>query len=78
MTHAQAILWDKQHNNLFFVISTSDGAAKVVVNAPYKLRKTQAKLDVVINAYRLNVEKLKGEKDEIAGGYVELLEGSCE
>ncbi|WP_334470784.1 phage minor head protein [Arsenophonus sp. PmNCSU2021_1] len=75
MTHAQAVLWDKQHNNLLFVISTSDGTAKVVVNAPYKLRKTQDQLDVVINAYRLNVEKLKGE---IAGGHLELLEGSLE
>ncbi|WHQ26751.1 phage minor head protein [Edwardsiella anguillarum] len=73
LAHPQAVLWDKRHNNLLYVVASRDGLAKVVVNAPFGIKKHPDQLDVVINAYRVESQVLQGD---IAGGWLELLEGS--
>ncbi|EJR3392389.1 minor capsid protein [Salmonella enterica] len=75
IAHPQAILWDKLHRNLMYIVETADGTAKVIVSAPYNLKHQKGKevLDVVINAYRFkDVASLKAE---IRGGNIEILEG---
>lgn len=73
LTHPEAVLWDKRHNNLLYLITTKDGMAKVAVNAPYNLKRQPDQLDVIVNVYRVeNMDKLKSD---IQGGWLELLEG---
>ncbi|MCX9038873.1 phage minor head protein [Citrobacter portucalensis] len=72
----QAVLWDKVHSNLIYLVSSQTGTAKVVVNAPYAIKRQVDLLDVLINAYRLtDVGDLKAD---IAGGKIEILEGSID
>ncbi|EIS9025537.1 minor capsid protein [Salmonella enterica] len=73
LAHPKAVLWDKRHNNLMYLIDTKDGTAKIAVNAPYGIKRQPDKLDVIVNAYRVeNMDKLKSD---IQGGQLELLEG---
>ncbi|EBA4379730.1 phage head morphogenesis protein [Salmonella enterica] len=72
LAHPEAVLWDKVHRNLMYIVETRDGTAKIVVNAPYSLKRQPDQLDVVINAYRVN--KFDIEK-AIEGGKLELIEG---
>lgn len=72
LARAEAVLWDKVHHNLMYIVTTKDGLAKIVVNAPYSIKRQPDKLDVVINAYRVN--KFDIEK-AIEGGKMELIEG---
>lgn len=73
LAHPEAVLWDRAHNNLMYIVTTKDGLAKVVINAPYRVRKNPDQLDVIINAYRANRDKLQGDID---GGHLEILEGA--
>lgn len=75
MAHPQAVLWDKRHNNLLYVVATKDGLAKVVVNAPFGVKKHPDSLDVLINAYRVEAQTLRSD---VAGGWLEVLEGSMD
>lgn len=75
MAAPQAVLWDKRHNNLLYVVTSSDGAAKVAVNAAQSVKRVPDTLDVLINAYRVDVQSLK---TDIAGGWLEVLEGSVD
>ncbi|EDT4389789.1 minor capsid protein [Salmonella enterica] len=76
LAHPKAVLWDKRHNNLMYLIDTKDGTAKIAVNAPYGIKRQPDKLDVIVNAYRVeNMDKLKSD---IQGGQLELLEGSVD
>ncbi|MJG42264.1 phage head morphogenesis protein, partial [Salmonella enterica subsp. salamae] len=72
LARAEAVLWDKVHHNLMYIVTTKDGLAKIVVNAPYGIKRQPDSLDVVINAYRVN--KFDIEK-AIEGGKLELIEG---
>lgn len=73
MAAPQAVLWDKVHSNLIYLVSVREGTAKVVVNAPYALKRQADLLDVLINAYRLpDVGSLKAA---VAGGNMDVLEG---
>ncbi|HHE8443104.1 TPA: phage minor head protein [Citrobacter braakii] len=73
MAAPQAVLWDKVHRNLIYLVSARDGTAKVVVNASYALKRQADLLDVLINAYRLpDVGSLKAA---VAGGNMDVLEG---
>ncbi|EJR7284408.1 phage head morphogenesis protein [Citrobacter freundii] len=73
MAAPQAVLWDKVHSNLIYLVSAREGTAKVVVNAPYALKRQADLLDVLINAYRLpDVGPLKAA---VAGGNMDVLEG---
>jgi len=72
----QAVLWDKVHGNLIYLVSSSTGTAKIMVNAPYTLKRQADLLDVLVNAYRLpDIGDLKAD---IAGGKIEVLEGSID
>ncbi|HAT1683956.1 TPA: phage head morphogenesis protein [Klebsiella oxytoca] len=73
IAHPQAILWDKLHRNLMYVVGTADGTAKIVVDAPYNLKRQKEVLDVVINAYRF--KDIASLRAEILGGNLEILEG---
>ncbi|MEA1063934.1 phage minor head protein [Erwinia sp. HR93] len=75
MAAPQAVLWDKRHNNLLYIVTSSDGAAKVAVNAAQSVKRVPDTLDVLINAYRVEVQSLK---TDIAGGWLEVLEGSVD
>jgi len=73
MANPQAILWDKRHHNLLYIVTSRDGAARVVVNAAQSLKRQPDTLDVLINAYRItDISKIKSD---IAGGMLEVLEG---
>lgn len=72
INNPQAVLWDVKKNNLLY-ISRGDGLMKMVVNAPYKLKGQQDVLDVIINAYRVNLTDLRRG---IAGGLYQILSGS--
>lgn len=72
LARAEAVLWDKVHHNLMYIVTTKDGLAKIVVNAPYGIKRQPDSLDVVINAYR--VKKIALE-DDIRGGKLEVIEG---
>ncbi|EFR1979961.1 phage head morphogenesis protein [Salmonella enterica] len=69
---AEAVLWDKVHHNLMYIVTTKDGLAKIVVNAPYGIKRQPDSLDVVINAYRVKKVALE---DDIRGGKLEIIEG---
>ncbi|WP_334467906.1 phage minor head protein [Arsenophonus sp. PmNCSU2021_1] len=72
----QAVLWDKAHQNLLFLVPGKAGLARIVVNASYGVKKHPDTLDVVINAYRiLNLNKVKSD---LAGGKLELLAGTLD
>lgn len=71
----QAVLWDKRHNNLLYIVATRDGTAKVAVNAAQSVKKQKDVLDVLINAYRVDVQSLI---TDIAGGWLEVLEGKID
>ncbi|ECC9274881.1 phage head morphogenesis protein [Salmonella enterica subsp. enterica] len=76
LAHPKAVLWDKRHNNLMYLIDTKDGTAKIAINAPYSIKRQPDQLDVIVNAYRVeNMDKLKAD---IQGGQLELLEGSVD
>ena len=75
MAAPQAVLWDKRHNNLLYIVTSSDGTAKVAVNAAQSVKRVPDTLDVLINAYRVEVQSLK---TDIAGGWLEVLEGSVD
>ena len=70
-----AVLWDKRHNNVLYIVTTTDGKARVAVNVAQTVKRQPAPLDVLVNAYRVNPEKLKGDID---GGWLEVLEGSVD
>ncbi|ECX5959780.1 phage head morphogenesis protein [Salmonella enterica subsp. enterica serovar Newport] len=72
LARAEAVLWDKVHHNLMYIVTTKDGLAKIVVNAPYGIKRQPDKLDVVINAYRVNKFDIA---KAIEGGKLELIEG---
>ncbi|HFI6318376.1 TPA: phage minor head protein [Escherichia coli] len=76
LTKPQAVLWDRRHNNLIYLVSAGTGTAKVVVNAAYSLKRQADRLDVLINAYRL--PDISALKSDIAGGVVEILEGTLD
>lgn len=68
-----AVLWDTGHRNLLYVYGASDGRTlKIVVNAPFSMRKQPDEVDVVINAYKIGAEKLK---EGVKSGVYELLGG---
>lgn len=71
LNNPQAVLWDKKHSNLLYVFpALNDGESiKVVVNAPTKIKKARAQLDVLVNTYRVNTSHLKQVSD------YEVLEG---
>ncbi|EJX9699392.1 phage head morphogenesis protein, partial [Salmonella enterica] len=72
LAHPEAVLWDKVHRNLMYIVETRDGTAKIVVNAPYGIKRQPDKLDVVINAYRVKKVALE---DDVRGGKLEIIEG---
>lgn len=73
LAHPDVVLWDKVHKNLLYIVTSKDGLAKIVVNAPYGIKRQRDQLDVVINAYRFrDVEDLKAD---IRSGKLEILEG---
>ncbi|EKL3458530.1 minor capsid protein [Salmonella enterica] len=73
LAHPDAVLWDKVHKNLLYIVTSKDGLAKIVVNAPYGIKRQRDQLDVVINAYRFrDAEDLKAD---IRSGKLEILEG---
>lgn len=72
LARAEAVLWDKVHHNLMYIVTTKDGLAKIVVNAPYGIKRQPDSLDVVINAYRVKKVALE---DDIRGGKLEIIEG---
>ncbi|HAF2129920.1 TPA: hypothetical protein G9F27_004175 [Salmonella enterica] len=76
LAHPEAVLWDKSHNNLMYIVTTKDGLAKIVVNAPFGIKRQPDQLDVVINTYRIrDVSDLKAD---IRSGKLELLEGEVD
>ncbi|MCH5494558.1 minor capsid protein [Salmonella enterica subsp. diarizonae serovar 16:z10:e,n,x,z15] len=72
LARAEAVLWDKVHHNLMYIVTTKDGLAKIVVNAPYGIKRQPDSLDVVINAYRVKKVALE---DDVRGGKLEIIEG---
>lgn len=75
VAHPTAVLWDKANNNLLYVGAGEDGRpVRVVINAAMKLRKQVNPLDVIINAYTVNTDKLQAG----LGSQYELLQGSLE
>ena len=68
---AQAVLWDKQKNNLLYIAKGSD-TMKIVINAPYNLKGQKDALDVVINAYKASVVDLQ---KSVKGGQYAVLKG---
>ncbi|EHE1439651.1 phage head morphogenesis protein, partial [Escherichia coli] len=72
----KAVLWDKRHNNLMYIVESKDSSVQIAVNAPYSLKRQPDKLDVIVNAYRvINMDKLKSD---IRGGMLEVLEGDID
>lgn len=71
MARPQAVLWDNRNSNLVYVLETGgDAAYKAVVNAPYRLPRSEpVPLDVTVNAYQVRAADLKS-------GQYELLEGT--
>ena len=74
LANPQAVLWDKKNRNLVYVAQADSQAGyKVVVNAPYRLKRSEpAPLDVVINAYQAPMRNLRDRNQ------YELLEGTLE
>ena len=72
LAHPQAVLWDRAKQNLVYVAGVADDSAvKIVVNAPYRLPKSEpAPLDVVVNAYRIRASDLKGAQYELLEGTI--------
>ena len=68
---AQVVLWDKQKNNLLYIAEGSD-TMKIVINAPYHLKKQPDTLDVVVNAYKASVVDLQ---KSVKGGMYIVLKG---
>lgn len=76
LARPKAVLWDKRHNNLMYIVENKDGSVQIAVNAPYSLKRQPDKLDVIVNAYRvINMDKLKSD---IRGGMLEVLEGQID
>ena len=62
LARPKAVLWDKRHNNLMYIVENQDGSVQIAVNAPYSLKRQPDKLDVIVNAYRvINMDKLKSD-----------------
>lgn len=61
LSKPQAVLWDKVNQNLVYVVdANADAGYKVVVNAPYRLKRSEpVPLDVVINAYQAPMRNLR-------------------
>ena len=58
---------------MLYVYGSDDGRTlKIVVNAPFSMRKQPDEVDVVINAYKIGTEKLK---EGVKSGVYELLGG---
>ncbi|OCG27195.1 phage head morphogenesis protein [Gilliamella sp. HK2] len=68
---AQAVLWDKQKNNLLYIAKGSD-TMKIVINAPYNLKGQKDALDIVINAYKASIVDLQ---KSVKGGQYAVLKG---
>lgn len=68
---AQAVLWDKQKNNLLYIAKGSD-TMKIVINAPYNLKGQKDALDIVINAYKASIVDLQ---KSVKGGLYAVLKG---
>lgn len=68
---AQAVLWDKQKNNLLYIAKGRD-TMKIVINAPYSLKGQKDVLDVVINAYKASIVDLQ---KSVKGGLYAVLKG---
>jgi SPP1 gp7 family putative phage head morphogenesis protein len=74
LAQPQAVLWDNKHNNLLFIYpSENNNKIKMVVNAPYGIKKLNDKLDVLINAYKINAFHLM---NGINVGVYEVLVGN--
>lgn len=65
------VVWDKLHKNLIYF--SPDKTFQIVVDAPGKLKKTNEKLDAVINAYKINFER--DIKKAIEGGNYQIIRG---
>ncbi len=49
-----AVFWDKKHNNLMYVRFDGEGAMVMLpVNPSYYMKKKKARLDVLMNAFRV-------------------------
>lgn len=68
---AQAILWDVQKKNLLYIAKGSD-TMKIVINAPYHIKRQLDALDVVVNVYKASVIDLQ---KSIAGRLYKVLKG---
>jgi len=69
IANPEAVLWDKKHQNLLYVVSSEDDEQiKVVVNAPYKIKGQQSLLDVVINTFKVKLADLKSDMYELLEG----------
>lgn len=69
LNNPQAVIWDTQNNNLLY-IAKNDSAIKVVVNAPYHMKRQPDALDAVINTYKVNLTDIQKSID--GGNYVIL------
>ncbi|TNH04534.1 phage head morphogenesis protein [Testudinibacter sp. TR-2022] len=65
------VVWDKLHKNLIYF--SPDKSFQIVVDSPGKLKKTNEKLDAVINAYKVNFER--DVKKAIEGGNYVIIRG---
>lgn len=72
LANPQAVLWDRAKQNLVYVSGQADDAAyKIVLNAPYRLPKSEpVPLDLVINAYRIRASDLQGNQYELLEGTI--------
>ncbi|EOO6525575.1 phage head morphogenesis protein, partial [Escherichia coli] len=48
LARPKAVLWDKRHNNLMYIVENQDGSVQIAVNAPYSLKRQPDKLDVIV------------------------------
>lgn len=69
----KAVLWDYKNSNLLYIIDSEKSTYKVVINAPYNLKGSSDKLDVMINAYKLNLGRLRKAVD---GGQYKIIQGN--
>jgi len=55
----EAVLWDTVHKNLIYVYpAAGSDKIKIVVNAPFHVRHHKGRLDVVVNAYKVEAPAL--------------------
>lgn len=74
LANPEAVLWDKTHNNLLYVVGSyrsDEQRIKIVVNAPYGLRKIKGALDVVINAFKVErINLLQADMYDVIEGEI--------